>query len=327
MKNKYLNAGIAVVVLGAIIGFAIYYIIKPSDDYLQGQVEATEIHVAPKVLGRLVKKLTEEGSTVKKGQLLGVLTSPELDAKLLQAQSAVEAAKAENVKAKNGPRSQQIQEALNSWQQAKAAAMLAEKTYGRIQSLYEDKVVSEQRRDEAYTQKQASKKQELGAYANYQMALQGTRFEDKEAASAHLRQAKGAVDEVQSYKDEINIIAPVNGEIEQIIPNVGELVNAGYPVFTMIDLDDIWVVFNIREDLMKNFKMHRKFVGIVPALGNKKIDLEVKYISPLGDFATWNATKTKGSFDLRTFRIKAYPVKRPDGFRPGMSVLVQENSL
>ena len=327
MKKKYLNAILSLVILVIIIGLAIYYIERPSNDYLQGQAEATEIHVAPKVLGRLEKKLVEEGNPVKKGQVLAILSSPELDAKLLQAESARAAADAENLKAKNGTRSEQLQAALNQWQQAKTASALAEKTYNRIQNLFDEKVVSAQKRDEAYTQNQAAKEQERAAYANYSLAVNGARKEDRQAASAHAKQAEGAVDEVRSYRNEINIISPADAEVDQIIPNVGELVNAGFPVLNLVDLNDIWVVFNIREDYMNNFHMHRKFTGIVPALGNKKVDLEVRYISPLGDFATWNATKTKGDFDLRTFRIKAYPVQKIDGFRPGMSVLVDEHSL
>jgi HlyD family secretion protein len=327
MKKKYLSAILSLLILGVIIGLAIYYIERPSKDYLQGQAEATEIHVAPKVLGRLEKKLVEEGTQVKKGQLLAVLASPELDAKLLQAESAMKVADAENLKAKNGTRSEQVQAAFNQWQQAKAASALAEKTYNRIQNLFDEKVVSAQKRDEAYTQNQASKEQERAAYANYSLAVNGARKEDRQAASAHAKQAEGAVDEVQSYRNEINIISPADAEVDQIIPNVGELVNAGFPVLNLVDLNDIWVVFNIREDYMSNFHMHRKFTAIVPALGNKKVDLEVRYISPLGDFATWNATKTKGDFDLRTFRIKAYPIQKIVGFRPGMSVLVDERSL
>ena len=327
MKKKYLNAVLSLLIVGIIIGLAIYYIVRPSRDYLQGQVEATEIHVAPKVTGRLEKKLVEEGEPVKKGQLLAVLSSPELDAKLLQAESAMAIANAENRKAKNGTRVEQQQAAYNQWQQAKAASALAEKTYNRIQNLFDDKVVSAQKRDEAYTQSLATKQQEQAAYANYRMAQNGARVEDKQAASAHVNQARGAVAEVQSYKNEINIVSPADAEVEQIIPNDGELVNAGFPVLNLVDLNDIWVVFNIREDYMKSFQMHRKFTGIVPALGNKTVDLEVRFISPLGDFATWNATKTKGSFDLRTFKIKAYLTQKIENLRPGMSILVDEHSL
>lgn len=324
---KTINILMSLLILGAITSVSIYFISNDSEDYLQGQAEATQINVAPKVTGRLVTKLVQEGQHVKKGDLLAILSSPELDAKLLQAQSAKDAAYAQYEKAMNGTRSEQIDAAYNTWQQAKAAADLASVTYKRIENLFNDKVVSAQKRDEALAQKNAAKDQENAAFNNYQMATNGARKEDKLASKAIVNQAKGAVQEINIYKDEINIIAPADGEINQFFPNIGELVNAGYPIVDIVDLNDIWVIFNIREDLMINFKMGETIEGIVPALNNKKIKLEVRYIAPMGDFATWTATKAKGGFDMRTFKIKAYPVSKVDGFRSGMSVLVPSITL
>ncbi|MDR2236863.1 MAG: efflux RND transporter periplasmic adaptor subunit [Chryseobacterium sp.] len=323
----FVNILITILIFGAIAAVSVYFLTSPTQDYLQGQAEATEIHVAPKVTGRLESKKAMEGQTVKKGQLLAVLSSPELDAKLIQAQSAKEAATAQYDKALNGTRYEQVQGAFNTWQQAKAAADLAETTYKRMENLYQEKVVPAQKRDEAKGQRNASREQEKAAYSNYLLAKNGARTEDKNASAATMRQAEGAVKEVNVYRDEINILAPADGEINQYFPNPGELVNAGYPVVTLVDLNDIWVVLNIREDHMNNFRMNSKFEGVVPALNNKKIELQVKYIAPLGDFATWTATKTKGGFDMRTFKIKAYPTRKIEGFRPGMSVLIPSVTL
>lgn len=323
----FVNILITLLIFGAIGAISVYFLSSQTNDYLQGQAEATEIHVAPKITGRLETKLVEEGQTVKKGDLLATLSSPELDAKLIQAQSAKDAATAQYDKALNGSRSEQIQGAYNVWQQAKAAADLAATTYKRMDNLYNEKVVSAQKRDESFAQMKATSDQAKAAYSNYQMAMNGARTEDKSASKAVMNQAEGAVKEVNVYRKEINVIAPADGEVNQFFPNLGELVNAGYPVINLVDLNDIWVVFNIREDYMEKFKMGSKFEGVVPALGNKKIQLEVKFIAPLGDFATWTATKTKGGFDMRTFKIKAYPTQKIEGFRPGMSVLVPSISL
>ncbi|CAH0269338.1 efflux RND transporter periplasmic adaptor subunit [Chryseobacterium sp. WG14] len=323
----FINILIIILIFGAIAAVSVYFLTSPTKDYLQGQVEATEIHVAPKVTGRLEKKLADEGQSVKKGQLLAILSSPELDAKLIQAQSAKDAATAQYDKAINGTRYEQVQGAYNSWQQAKASADLAETTYKRMENLYQEKVIPAQKRDEAKGQKNASREQEKAAYNNYLMAKNGARTEDKNASAASMRQAEGAVKEVNVYRSEINVIAPADGEVNQYFPNLGELVNAGYPIVNLVDLNDIWVVINIKEDQMGKFKMNSKFEGVVPALDNKKIELQVKFIAPLGDFATWTATKTKGGFDMRTFKIKAYPTKKIDGFRPGMSVLIPSVTL
>lgn len=327
MKKNFLSTIIGVVIIIAIIGTAFWFMSRPKDLIIQGQADATQINVSPKISGRLSEIDVEEGDQVKKGQLLAVLETPELDAKLIQAQSVKQAAEAQDRKAQKGTRSEQIQSAYNVWQQAKATSELANKTYVRMQNLYNDKVIPAQKRDEAYTQSQSYKEQEKAAYSNYQMAVHGSRIEDKESASAQVNQAQGAIDEVLASKKESKIISPVSAEVLKIIPNQGELVNAGYPVVNLVDLNDLWVVFNIKEDLMEYFKKGTTFEGVIPALNNKKVQLKVRYIAAQGDFATWNATKTKGEFDIKTFEIKAYPIHKIDGFRPGMSVLVNMNKL
>ncbi|CVK15642.1 HlyD family secretion protein [Apibacter mensalis] len=327
MKSKLISSIISIIIIVAIIGLSIWFMNKPIQATIQGQVDATQINVSPKIAGRLEQVLIKEGDMVKEGDLLAVLSTPELDAKLVQAESAKAAAEAQDKKARKGTRSEQIQGAYNQWQQAKASAELADKTYERMQNLYNDKVISAQKRDEAYTQSKASRELEKAAYANYKMAMNGSRSEDKEAASAQVNQAQGAIQEVLAYKKEAKVLSPSTAEVLKIIPNKGEVVSAGYPIVNLVDLNDVWVVFNIKENLMSSFSKGATFWAQVPALNNKKIKLQVRYIAAQGDFATWSATKTQGDFDMKTFEIKAYPIEKVDGLRPGMSVIVEDNSL
>lgn len=327
MKSKLISSIISIIIIVAIICLSIWFMNKPTQVTIQGQVDATQINVSPKIAGRLEQVLIKEGDMVKEGDLLAVLSTPELDAKLVQAESAKAAAEAQDKKAKKGTRTEQIQGAYNQWQQAKASAELADKTYERMQNLYNDKVISAQKRDEAYTQSKASRELEKAAYANYKMAINGSRSEDKEAASAQVNQAQGAIDEVLAYKKEAKVLSPSNAEVLKIIPNKGEVVSAGYPIVNLVDLNDVWVVFNIKENLMSSFKKGSTFEAQIPALNNKKIKLQVRYIAAQGDFATWSATKTQGDFDMKTFEIKAYPMEKVEGLRPGMSALVDEKSL
>ena len=266
----------------------------------------------------------KEGDVVQKGELLLELESTEIDAKLSQAQAARSAAQAQSNKAEKGARYEQIQGAYNIWQQANAAAELAENTYQRVNNLYNEKVLPAQKRDEAYTQMVALQKQAEAAKSQYEMAKNGTRIEDKTAAQALVAQAQGVIAEVEAYKEGAKVFAPNTAEIQTIIPNEGEIVNAGYPVMTLIDTDEEWVIFNIREDKMDKFNIGAKFKAIVPALGNKEIELELKHIAVQSDFATWTATKSKGDFDKKTFAIKAYPIEKNKNLRPGMSVLIPE---
>ncbi|MXV38879.1 biotin/lipoyl-binding protein [Flavobacteriaceae bacterium Ap0902] len=325
-KKDVLSLLIAVLVFGAVIALSLYFFNQKEPSYLQGQVESKQINVAPKVPGRVKEIYVVEGDFVKEGQLLLELESTEIDAKLAQAEAAKLAALAQSNKAQAGARSEEIQGAYNQWQQAKAAAELAEKTYERVSNLFNDKVLPEQKKDEAYTKMQASKRQERAAYSMYQMAKNGARSEDKDAASALVAQAEGAISEVEAYKEGAKVFAPAAAEIQEIIPNQGEIVNAGYPVMNLIDTKDTWVIFNIREDKLATYKIGDKFTATIPALGNQTIELEVKHIAAQGDFATWNATKASGDFDRKTFEVKAYPTTDIKGLRPGMSVLVLDDA-
>ena len=325
MKKKNITGLIiTIAVFAAVILFSIYFFSNNEPIYLQGQVEAKQINVAPKVPGRVKAIYKKEGDRVQKGELLLELESTEIDAKLSQAEAARSAAQAQSDKAQRGAREEQIKGAYNVWQQAQAAADLAEKTYQRVSNLFNDKVLPAQKKDEAYTQMVALQKQAEAAKSQYEMAKNGARDEDKTAAQALVAQAQGVITEVNAYKDGAKVYAPADTQIQTIIPNEGEIVNAGYPVMNLIDTNDEWVVFNIREDKMVNYKEGTKFKAIVPALGNQEIELEVKHIAVQADFATWTATKSKGDFDKKTFAIKAYPTAKVEGLKPGMSVLVED---
>ncbi|TWP23311.1 HlyD family secretion protein [Apibacter muscae] len=326
-KSKYITAILSIIVIATLIGTSIWFMSEPEESYIQGQADATQINVAPKIPGRLEEIKVKEGDQVKKGQLLAVLSTPELNAKLIQAKAGRAAALAMDEKAKKGARAEQIQAAYNVWQQAKAASELAQKTYMRMQNLYNEKVVSAQKRDEAYAQSLATKDQADAAHSNYKLLLSGASVEDKEAAAAKLNQAQGAVDEVEAYIKEAELVSPANAEVLKIIPNRGELVNTGYTIINLVDLNDVWVVFNIKEDLMPYFRQGTTFEAKIPALNNQMVKLQVQYIAAEGDFATWNATKTQGDFDMKTFEIKAYPVEPIKGLRPGMTALVNQKSL
>jgi len=327
MKNKVVNALLGVFVILVILGVSLWYMSAPSVSYLQGQVEATQINVASKIPGRIEQILVKEGDKVVTDQLLAIISTPEIDAQLSQVESVRTAAQALDEKVDKGARSQEILASYNVWQQAKAASELAKKTYERIENLYNDKVVPAQQRDQAYTQYQVALNAESAANATYEMIKSGARPEDKVAAKAQVSQAQGAVKTVTILKEEGHVKAPRSGEVLTIMPNSGEIVNMGYPIINLVDTDDIWVFFNIKEVLLPKFKMGTKLQAIIPGLDNQKIELEVKYVAAQGDYATWNATKSQGDFDMKTFLIKAYPVKKVDGLRPGMSALVDEADL
>lgn len=327
MKNNILNALIGVLIIGVVLGVSLWYMAAPDQVYMQGQVEAKQINVASKIPGRVEQVLVQEGQDVKQGDVLLILGTPEIDAKLAQVKALENAAQAMDSKVQAGARQQEVNAALNMLNQATTALELAKSTYDRIENLYQEKVIPAQKRDEAHAQYKAAIETQNIAQSNYQMIKEGAREQDKRAAQAVVDQTQAGVAEVNIFKSEGQVIAPRDGQIITIMPNAGEIVNAGYPLVNLVDLQDVWVFFNVREDLMPYFTMGRELPAIIPGLGNKEIILQVRYIAAQGDYATWSATKTKGDFDMKTFLIKAYPIEQVQGLRPGMSALIDQKNL
>jgi HlyD family secretion protein len=321
-KTKTLIIAGSLVLLTLFIVYAIILVGKPVPLEIQGEVEATQIKVASKLIGRIDSLMVKKGDEVEPGRLLFTLSSPELEAKYSQASAVRQAAGAQKAKAYNGAQKEDIQAAFNSWQTALAAAEYAKKTFLRIQNLYNDGVLPEQQKDEIETKMKAAIETEKAARSLYEKAKNGARAEDKEAAGAIVLQAEGVMSEVSSYLGERRINAPIKGEVANILAERGELIPAGYPVVTIVDLSDIWVTFNLREDLLAQIKKGSLIPARFPALGKDEILLKVTFINALGDFATWNATKTRGDFDMKTFEIIAVPVSKTEGLRPGMSAIV-----
>ncbi len=321
-KKGILFTIVGVIILLVLIIYSAIVICMPKPLEVQGEVDATQVRVASKVVGRLDSLPVHKGDAVTKGMLLFVLNSPEINARLDQANAALQGAVAQNSKAITGAEKEDVSAAYNMYMKAQAAYDLAQKTNIRVQNLYKEGVFPAQKKDESDAQLQAALETVNAARETWIKAKNGTRIEDKESAKAMVDRARGAITEVKSFLDETRITSPVTGEISDVIAEPGELVSAGYPVVTIVNLHDCWVTFNLREDLLASVKMGSEFDARFPALGNKELRLKVTYIHPLGNFATWNATKTSGDFDMKTFEVHARPVTPVEGLRPGMSALV-----
>ncbi len=311
----------AIILVVAVVGF---YMLRKGPEIVQGEVDVDEFRVSSKVPARVYRLLKEEGDTVHMGDTVAIMVAPDVEAKLSQAEAAESAAQAQNMKAINGARKEQIQGAFDMWQKAKAGVMIAEKTYARVKNLNAEGVLPAQKLDEATAQRDAAIATAKAAKSQYDMAVNGAQREDKEAAAALVQRAKGAVAEVNSYIKETYLIAPCDGEVTDTYPQVGELVGTGAPIMNIAILKSKWVTFNVREDLLKDIKMGATIEAFVPALGNKKVNLKVYYMKDLGTYAAWKATKTTGQFDLKTFEVKARPTEYIDGLRPGMSVILEK---
>ena len=314
---------LALLAVAGTIGYGLWRAAVPPAVVLQGQMEAQETDVAPKVAGRIGEVLVREGQQVRSGDALIRMDSPEIEAKVAQAQAARDAASAVARKAANGARPQEVEMARANWQRAQAAADLASKSWQRVDRLAREGLVAAQKRDEAYANFVAARDHARAARAQYDLALSGARAEDRAAANAQERQVAAVVAEARVAQSEAALASPVAGEVAKVYAKVGEIAPQGVPVVTVVDLNDQWLVLNVREDRVQRFAIGSQFEGSIPALKQDKVTFKVTASSVLPDFATWRATRSDQGFDMRTFEIKARPLQPVAGVRPGMSVLVQ----
>lgn len=311
---------LGVIVVVALIGF---FMLGKDDEIIQGQAEVSEYRISGKVPGRILEYRVKEGDTVRKGDTLVIIEAPEVQAKMMQAEAAKVAAQAQQQKAYKGARAEQIQGAYELWQKAKAGLEIAQKSHDRVKRLYEQGVLPAQKFDEAAAQLNAAVATERAAKSQYDMAKNGAEAEDKLAATALVNRAKGAVAEVESYIKETVLVAPVDGEVSEVFPKEGELVGTGAPIINLARLDDMWVTFNVREDLLKGLTIGKIVKAYVPALG-RDVDVRINYMKDMGTYAAWKATKTTGQYDLKTFEVRGVPTDTVQGLRPGMSVILDQ---
>lgn len=309
-----------VVVIVFIIG---WYVYKPEPTIIQGSAEVNEVRVSSKVPGRIIQLLAEEGQYVNAGDTLVKIDSPELNAKLAQAKAVKSAAMAQNQKANKGVRFETIEGAYEMWQKAEIGVDIAKKSFDRVQRLYDKGVVTAQNRDEVEAKYKAAVATSAAAKSQYNMAKNGAENEDKLASLALVDKATGAIQEVEAYLAETALIAPISGQITEVFPSQGELVATGAPIMNIVDLNDIWFSFNVREDLLDDLKMDKEIEVFIPAL-NEKATLRITYIKVLASYATWKATKTTGQFDAKTFEVRAKPVFTINDLRPGMSAVFEK---
>lgn len=316
-----ISAFTIVVIVVAVIGFVCFG--NNDDNVIQGEVEVSEYRVSSKLPGRIAEICVTEGDFVHKGDTLAILDVPEVEAQKRAAEATQDAAKAVSDMADNGARKEQIQAAFQLWQQAVAASDIAEKTYKRLQNLYNEGVISAQKRDEAFAAYKATQAQVLAAKSQYDMAKSGARNEERKAASDQANAAKNATDVVKSLLRETVQIATADGEVSEIFPKVGELVGLGSPIMSISEMNDMWGTFNIREDQLNGMKVGDTFKAYCPAF-DKEIEMKVYHIKDQGSFAVWKATKTNGQYDIKTFEVKARPSKPVEGLRPGMTLIIRK---
>ena len=324
-ENRSLMFGLLAVVgvtlLLAIIGFIF---MRQPDEIIEGQADATSVRISGKLPGRVVELMVSEGDMVKAGDTLVHIHSSLAEARLMQAEAMENAAAAQNKKIDAGTRSQIISAAAELVAQAKAATTITRKTYERMQRLFEQGVVSEQKRDEAKAAYDAAAAAQQAAESQLSLARAGAQSEDKESAAALVNAARGGVAEVESLLEDQYLTAPCDGQIDQIYPETGELVSLGSPIMSLLKVADKWVTFNVREELLSQMKLGDSITVEIPALDHLSTSARIYYVRDMGTYSTWRATKATGDWDSRTFEVKARTSEPLPDLRPGMTVLYRK---
>ena len=331
--------GSMLILVAVVAAMAIWGIIhlRPSDKTIQGQADCDVVRVSGKLGGRLVELYVQEGDYVHKGQRLAKIYSSTTDATYSRAKEMKNVAASQNQKVERGTRYEIIEsarkmvaQAKSARQQAIAAEDITRKTYERTNNLYNEGVVSEQKRDEAKAALDAATAAVStataaveAAEAQLQMAQNGAQSEDKAASQGMENAAQASVREVEALLEDEYLIAPCDGEITSIYPHVGELVMMGSPIMTIANINDMWATFSVREEKLNDLPMGKVVDVEIPALSNKKAQMKIFYVHDMGSYATWSATKSYGDYDSKTFEVKARPVNPIPNFRPGMSVILK----
>ena len=317
------SAAIVTLIVAGIVGLSIWYLARPQPLIIQGEADATRVDIAARIDGRVGQRPVDRGENVAKGQLLFEIDNPELVAKWRQAEAGVEVAKAQLANILAGTRAETIAQRKAEHEAAEANFTLAQRTYDRIKELAGSGNAPLQRLDEVTNSLEVAKRQQDQAKLAYQEAVNGATKEERGIAETNVVKAQASVDTIKAQVDELVVKSPIAGQVYQIGAELGEYVSPGVPLLSLVDLSDVWLRFNLREDLVRGLKVGDRFTVRAPALGDRQIPSEIRLIATRGEYAGWRATRATGDFDLRTFEVRAYPVTPLPGLRPGMSVYAE----
>ena len=329
-KNKRAETRASSIIVGTVAAvvaaLSVFYLLRGEPLLVQGEADATRLDIAARVDGRVKEIPVERGQNVPAGAVLVRIDNPETLAKHGQMKAAMAVAEAQLANVLIGTRAETIAAKKAELERAQAALVLAQKTFDRTHTLTEQGNAPQARLDQVTDTLHESERAVDQAKSAYDQAVNGYTKEERDIARTNVEKANADIQAVQSTVDQLVIYAPVASQVYQRNVEPGEYVSPGVPLVTLIDLADVWIHFDLREDLVKNLKIGDRFDVRIPALDDRRVPVEVKLIATKGEYASWRATRASGDFDLRTFSIRAYPVQPVPELRPGMSAYLDWRS-
>jgi len=313
-------------VAAIVAALSVFYLLRPEPLLVQGEVDATRLDIAARVDGRVKEVPVERGQNVAAGAVLVRIDNPETLAKFEQMKAAKAVADAQLANVLVGTRVETIAARKAEMERAQAAVVLAQKTFDRTNTLTQQGNAPQARLDQVTDSLHEAERALDQTKSAYEQAVNGYTKEERAISGANVEKANADIQSVQSVIDQLQVYAPVASQIYQRNVEPGEYVSPGVPLVTLIDLADVWIHFDLREDLVKGLKIGDRFDVRIPALDDRSVTVEVKLIATKGEYASWRATRASGDFDLRTFSIRAYPVQPVPELRPGMSAYLDWRS-
>ncbi|MDL2398420.1 HlyD family secretion protein [Rhizobium mayense] len=314
---------IVTVTVAAIVGLSLWYLVQPQPLLVQGEADATRIDIAARVEGRVGERPVDRGQNVAAGQVLVKIDNPQIISQLKQAEAAKAVAIAELARIDAGIRQEVVAQRKAAIAAAEANLVLAQQTYNRTNELTTKGVASTQTLNEATASLDVARRSLEQAKLAYDEAVAGYTKEERGVAQADVDKAAAAVATFNTQVNEMTVTAPVGSQVYQVGAEIGEFVSPGVPLLSLVDLSDVWLSFDLREDLVKGLKVGDKLDVRIPALGDRLMPVEIRTIATRGEYSGWRATRATGDFDLRTFEVRAYPTEKIPELRPGMSAYLQ----
>src|SRR5262245_39037389 len=326
-KGSKTAAIIVVLTVLGIVGLSLWYLVQPQPLLVQGEADATRVDIAARIDGRVAQRPVSRGDNVTAGQVLLTIDNPELLMKLREAEAAKSVAAADLARIEVGTRAEEIAERKAAVAAAEASLKLAQQTYDRVKKIAVGGFESIAKLDEATASLDVAARTLEQAKLASDEAVAGYTVEEHGVAQAAVAKAQAAITTLQAQVDEMTVKAPIAAQVYQVGSELGEYVSPGVPLLSLVDLNDVWLRFDLREDLVKGLKVGDRFTVRIPALGDMPITVEVRTIATRGEYAGWRATRATGDFDLRTFEVRAYPVDKLPNLRPGMSTYANWNGV
>jgi HlyD family secretion protein len=311
-----------------LITAVVYYFTTPSGKYipLTGVIDGNEVVVSPQITGRIVNLTVDEGSVVKKGDLIAELDSKELEATLSAAKANVDSLEAQvneanhNYSWTNGQTDASVTEAEARVASAKAQLGPTRAQLGRdqddlkrMQQLFDKGEVSAQDRDHAEAAVKISQasvemlEQAVKAAAATQTVAQENRKQVAARESAvnttiaQLEQARATAAQVSAQLGYTKVYAPIDGIVSVRVAKQGEVVAQGSPIVVIVDVDHLWVHADVEESYIDSIEFGQKLRIRLPS--GDMLEGPVFFKGVENDFATQrDVSRTKR--DIKTFAIK-----------------------